>query len=129
MTDPLSAIAAEGAAIVAPAVAPPGFLAGALGRLMSASPRSEVELSADAFAQLINAGLDARSGNAASQSKLGEGVMDCAYALMPADGGFSGASPLARLFSAVVGFIARLKARGRKGVPPQTPHEGAVFAA
>lgn len=108
--DPLDSIAADGAklAVVPAPSSPLGFLGGAWQRLVSQSPRSEVELSADAFALLINRGLDGRSGGAASPAKLGEGVMDCAYALM-GDGGFSGASPLARLFSGVVGFFARFK--------------------
>lgn len=111
MSDPLAAIAAEGTAQAAVAsVAPASWFAGAWSRLTSPSPRDMGTLSADSFALLINGGLDKRSMGAASESKVGEGVMDCVYAFMSGTTA-GGSSPLGRLLSAVVGFVARLKSR------------------
>lgn len=123
----VDALAAQGAELAAQAAvshampAPASsFFAGAWAKLRAPSPRTDVELSDDLVAQLLNGVLDARTGGASSPAKMGEAVMDCAYALTESTG-VGATTPLGRLFKAskaMAGSLLR-RARSQAGAKPQ----------
>lgn len=119
----VEALAAQGAELAAQAAvsqavpAAPSFFSGAWAKLRAPSPRTDLELSDDLVAQILNGVLDAKTGGASSPARMGEAVMDCAYALTES-GGVGATTPIGRLFKASKAMAGSMLRRA-KGTQPQ----------
>lgn len=105
MSDPFESIAGEALPDEVVTEAPsPSILA----RLLAPSDRSRAELDADEYAEIINGLLDKRMGGGPAECGVGQGTMDCAYALMGTGEAGQG-SPLMRLGTALTRWFIRLR--------------------